>query len=96
MLTPWHTEEDTCGFTAFAYYDEAEHRGVLLAFRQELCEEDTLYTDLPFVGDDQTCSLTDEDTGEVLHFTGEELRSGALKLHFEKVRTARLLWVEVK
>lgn len=95
VLTPWHTEEDTCGFTAFAYYDEAERRGVLLAFRQELCEEDTLYTDLPFATDAQTCTLTDEDTGEILTFTGEELRSGALKLYFDKPRTARLLWVEV-
>ena len=68
---------------------------MLLAFRQEQCEEDTLYTDLPYVDGAQRCTLTDEDTGETLTFTGEELRSGALKLYFAKPRTARLLWVDI-
>ena len=95
VLTPWHTAEDTCGFTALSYFDAVAGRGVLLAFRQEQCEEDTLYTDLPYVDGAQRCTLTDEDTGETLTFTGEELRSGALKLYFAKPRTARLLWVDI-
>ena len=88
-LTPWHTEEETTGFTAYAFYDPAEEAGALLAFRQERCAEDRLSLPLPFLGPDEVCVLTDEDSGEVLSAGGD----GEIELAFAAPRTARLLWI---
>ena len=89
-LTPWHTEEETTGFTAYAFYDPDAGRGALLAFRQEKCTESELPLPLPFLAKGEMCALTDADSGEVIRAqAGEEV-----SLSFERSRTARLLWIE--
>ncbi len=88
-LTPWHTEEETTGFTAYAFYDPEEEAGALLVFRQERCAEERLSLPLPFLGSNETCVLTDEDSGEVLSAGGD----GEIELAFAAPRTARLLWI---
>lgn len=95
-LTPWHTEKETTGFTAFCFYDPDEKKGALQAFRQEKCTEDTVCLSLPFVEDGETVTLTDEDTGEAVSFTGEDMRREGFTLTFAQPRTARILWVEVR
>ncbi|MBO6053054.1 MAG: alpha-galactosidase, partial [Clostridia bacterium] len=62
-LTPWHAEHEKTGFTAFAYYDPEKEEGVLIAFRQEDCDEAILTTELPFEKD-ASWSVRDADTGE--------------------------------
>jgi hypothetical protein len=48
VLTPWHSQEDKSGFTAYSFYDGDEQRGVMLLFRMEACSEDRLTVRLPF------------------------------------------------
>jgi len=86
-LTPWHCEQETNGFTAYAYYDPDSQTGCLLAFRQETCEESDLTVTLPFAGGN--CRLIDEDSDESYPVT-----DGQVTLHFADARTARLLWIE--
>lgn len=87
-LTPWHSKEDQSGFTAFLYFDPADETGVLFAFRQEDCVEDTLRLNLPF---DRSCQLTDADSGEVLVDQGNNLT-----LTFDQPRTSRMLRLILK
>ncbi|MBO4930798.1 MAG: alpha-galactosidase, partial [Clostridia bacterium] len=92
VLTPWHDKNDRAGFTAYAFVDEDEQRGAVLAFRMEDCEDDTLTVKLPFADSDGDCpcrwKLTDEDTGETWTTDGE------MTLTFAEKREARLIWVE--
>ncbi len=93
VLTPWHPETERTGFTAYAFYDPDEKAGVLLAFRQEKCDEETLTLSLPFAGDFCTVSLTDEDSGEVTTLEGLTAKKG-FELTFNSRREARLLWIK--
>jgi alpha-galactosidase len=86
VLTPWHSERDTTGFTAYCYYDPEAEKGVLLAFRQERCQRSTLSFRLPFA--QGTYRFRDEDTGEVFTSGGDGT------LSFPAPRTAKLIWVE--
>ena len=88
VMTPWHTEKDVYGFTAYAFYNPDTSSGVLLAFRQEKCEEDTLSVTLPFAADEQVYVLKDQDTGEILTGCGS-----VFTLRFSHPRQARLLWI---
>ncbi len=94
--TKWQKEGETNVFVAFSYYDSENKDGVLLAFRQEKCTEDTLVINLPYVKENEICTITDEDTKESVSFTKHEIDSGKLKLFFSQPRTARILWVKVK
>lgn len=85
-LTPWHSKEEKDGFTAFAYINDEEKRGIILAFRQEDCESDTLEIKLPFA---DKITFTDEDNGET--WTTE---NGKTTLTMNEKRTARLIWVD--
>jgi hypothetical protein len=86
VLTPWHSERDTTGFTAYCYYDPEASKGVLLAFRQERCQVGSLSFRLPFGGG--PFRFRDEDTGNI--FTSD----GDGTLEFPAPRTAKLIWVE--
>ncbi|MGN1345860.1 MAG: alpha-galactosidase [Eubacteriales bacterium] len=87
VLTPWHDKNDREGFTAFSYYDDDNARGVLLLFRMEDCEADTLTVRLPYVKG--SCRLTDEDSGE--SWTEE---GSALSFRLPEKRSSRLIWIE--
>ena len=86
-LTPWHSGEEKDGMTAYCYFDPEKEKGVLLAFRQEACDENTLCVSLPFA--DGKWTLTDEDTGERMEITDKNAR-----LFLPEKRMARFLWVE--
>jgi alpha-galactosidase len=87
-LTPWHKEKDNTDFTAFCYYDPEKEDGVILAFRQERCERETLQISLPFVDSENRYIVTDED------LTKEKTTNGTITLNFDAPRTAKLLWVK--
>lgn len=88
VLTPWHPETETTGFTACAFFDPEALSGALLAFRQEKCQEETVTLPLPFAGEGEEYDLKDEDTGEILR-AGRQ----GITLRFDKPRQARLLWI---
>ena len=92
--TRWHTEEETTDFTAYSFYDSEKKEGVLLAFRQEECAEDTLTVHLPYIADGVNCEIVDEDSKETILMSSEELEEKGLSLTFEQPRTARLLWIK--
>ncbi len=91
--TPWHTEKDVFDFTAFSYFDPEKEKGVLFCFRQEYCGTDTFVLSLPYAKEENVYLLTDEDTGKKTEYSGAQLIRG-ITLTLEKVRSARLIWVE--
>ena len=93
VLTPWHSQEDKSGFTAFSFYDEDEERGVLLLFRMEECCEDRLTVRLPYAELDRTYLLTDEDSGDAVTGDGRNLKQTGLTFSLPERRTARLIWI---
>ena len=91
VLTPWHSEEDKSGFTAFCFFDPEQEKGVLFLFRMEECAQDTLTVRLPFAGKGASYLLTDEDSG------AQEVLSGETHdFVLDTPRTARLVWIERK
>ena len=70
LLTPWHARDDRSGWTAFAYLDGDE--GVLLAFRMEDCEEDSVDLHLSAWNADAEHVLVDADSGEELRVRGSD------------------------
>ena len=90
-LTPWHDQREKDGFTAYSFYDSQRKKGILLAFRQEECNESVLSVKLPFVNDTEECILMDEDTMKSIKCTGEEFQ-----IMFDKPRMSKLYFYEVK
>lgn len=91
VLTPWHSEQEKDGFTAFSFFDPEQEKGVLLMFRMEECAEETLSIRLPFIQENEEWTLTDEDTGEQI-----VLQEQNCTFQFATPRSARLVWVERK
>ena len=86
--TPWHSREDMTGFTAFSYIDPEKNEGVITAFRQESCDEDTLTVTLPYVAPNTVWSLRNADTGEII-----TLSSNELTMKFPRKRTSKLFYI---
>ena len=80
--------KDITDFTAFCYFEPEKEDGVIFAFRQENCERENLHISLPFVDSGDRYIITDEDSHD------ERATDGAVTLHFDAPRTARLLWVK--
>jgi len=94
VLTHWHTEGETNDFTAYSFFDEEKGEGILLGFRQEKCKESVLSVTLPYIREEAVCELRDEDSGEILRITGQEMAERGFTLTFDNPRSARLLWVK--
>ena len=86
-LTPWHSEQENHGFTAYAFFDPETEKGVLFAFRQEKTEETTLSLKLPFA---DRAMLTNEDTKEK-----SMIENGEVALAFDETREAKLFWIDL-
>ena len=85
LLTPWHSESDRTGWTAFSYMDGDE--GALFAFRMEECEADTVRLSMKkWAGEKHV--LTDADTGEETEVDGAEFT-----VTRPEKRSAALYWV---
>ncbi len=76
QLSPWHTHTDTDGWTVYAYHDPTCGDGILTAFRQETCPDDSYEVAVPFALEKERYSITDEDTGRNWIVDGKELRKG--------------------
>ena len=76
VLTPWHARASRTGWTAFAYDAPGTGESLLLAFRQEECEEETCTVSLPFAEESARYELVNADTLEKETFSGAELKQG--------------------
>ncbi|MBO4553662.1 insulinase family protein [bacterium] len=95
VLTPWHDENDLKGWTAFAYNDPEIGKAVVLAFRQDECEEDTCVLKLPFAKVNKTYEFKDEDSGKVWQCQGSELIEG-IKATLPEKRSSLLWRINIK
>ena len=59
-------------------------------------EHEKSFFQLPYVKEDETISITDEDTGKCIRLSGREIRKNRLALSFDHPRCARLLWVKAE
>lgn len=91
--TPWHTEQDRSGFTAYSFFDPEKDKGALLMFRMECCGLDTLDVKLTYADPDANYRLTDEDSGEAFEASGAALSEG-VTFTLPQKRSSRLIWVE--
>lgn len=91
--TPWHSEQDKSGFTAYSFFDPEAEKGVLQIFRMEQCTLDALTIRLSYPEPDARYRLKDEDRGETTEYSGAELNAGVV-FALPQQRSARLIWVE--
>lgn len=91
--TPWHSKEDTSGFCAFSYFDSDTQKGIITAFRQESCEENSLKICLEYADKNSMYELKDEDSGKANVYPGDELQTG-LTLQFATPKSSHLIWIE--
>ncbi len=94
VLTPWHSQEERDGFTAYCFFDRQARKGAMLLFRMEDCREAHLVLRLPFVRRESRCRLTDEDSGETLQMDGGRLQDEGISWHMPHPRSAKLVWIE--
>lgn len=90
-LTPWYERDETDHIISYTFYDPDTKRGILFAFCQENCPERELSVTLPFMAENENCTLIDEDTKEDFVTT-----DGNLNIKFTKARQARLFFYKVK
>lgn len=76
VLTPWHSEFDRFGWTAFAYDDSELGESLLLAFRMEDCRAETFTARLPFADPYAVYTVENADTGASETVSGAGLRDG--------------------
>lgn len=59
VLTPWHPQNETDKWTVFMYIQD--NSGIIQAFRQETCEEDTVSVKVKGIDEDKWYGITDLD-----------------------------------
>ena len=96
VLTPWHSKTDTNQWTVFAYNDRTTDESVVLAFRQETCQEDDYVLLLPYVKDAATYELTDIDTGKKQTIGGKDLKQTGVTIHLDTPKSSALLHMKRK
>lgn len=76
-LSPWSAPEDGSQWMAFAYHDPRTDEAIALVFRRETAANDTFVLRLPFLADEKTYIVTDDDRPDaVWRLTGAALRAG--------------------
>ena len=76
VLTLWHGKNNLLQWTVFAYDAPELGESLILAFRQEECEEETCTVSLPFAEESARYELVNADTLEKEAFSGAELKQG--------------------
>ena len=90
VLTKWLDENDSSGWTAWAWDDPEKGEAALLAFRQETCPEPKCEVRLKFLDAAATYEVEDADEGTRRTCPGAALRNG-LCLELAKPRSSLLL-----
>ena len=94
--TPWHTDTETSGFTAYSFFNPETQKGILLVFRQETCLESTLSITLPYQEPGMECVVTDVDTHQAQELEYTQMQQDGLIVTLDEPRSARLFYVEIK
>lgn len=92
FLTPWQNRLDDAGITALAYFDDQNGKGVVLAFRKENCERDSVTVKLPFAGNDEKYVMRGENLPETA-ISGKTAAEG-LVVRLPDKRTSALVYLE--
>lgn len=94
QLTEDHAPTDDTNWTSFMYFDEETDSGVIQAFRQTLCTENTCTVQVKGVQADRYYTVRDIDGKlSMPRIKGSMLQSG-LRLRADEARTAIILYVE--
>ena len=92
FLTPWQNRLDDAGITALAYFDDQNGKGVVLAFRKENCERDSVTVKLPFASNDEKYVMRGENLPETA-ISGKTAAEG-LVVRLPDKRTSALVYLE--
>ena len=88
VLTPWHSKNDTNGWTTFVYHNPEDDEGVIVAFRQETCPDKDFTAKLTFLDRKSTYRLENEDTGDVISMSGAKLATDGLTISLDKPKSS--------
>ena len=95
VLTPYHSKDDTSGWTIFAYHDRDTDESVVQAFRQENCAESSYTVRLPYAKSGTTYILYNEDTKEPRTVSGEALLSEGITFSLDAPKSSAILHITI-
>lgn len=90
VLTPYHHWEDTSGWTVFAYNDRDTDEGIVMAFRQETCDEPSYNVKLPYAKSDEKYRLSNIDTQETIEIDGNTLKSKGFDIKLDNPKSSAI------
>ena len=94
VLTPWHSEPETDKWTVYMFLNSTTQEGVIQAFRQENCEEDSIEVNIKGVEKESYYNIEDiEGANSVNNIKGEDLLSG-FRISLSEKRTSTLLFIK--
>jgi len=91
VLTPWHPESETDKWTVYMFIKD--NKGIIQAFRQETCEQDSIVVKLKGLDENRYYSIHDIDGRNIIYNKrGNELAEG-LTIKLPEKRTAAILLI---
>ncbi len=93
ILTPWHPEPETDKWTVYMFINPTTQEGVIQAFRQERCEEESVTLKVRGVEADKYYTITDVDgRNSVKSVKGSDLAKG-FAITLPEKRMAAILFI---
>jgi alpha-galactosidase len=93
ILTPWHPEPETDKWTVYMFINPTTQEGVIQAFRQERCEEESVTVKVRGVEADKYYTITDVDgRNSVKSVKGSDLAKG-FAITLPEKRMAAILFI---
>lgn len=93
-LTPTHTVSDDTTFDCYEFFDEEKDYGVIQAFRQANCEEDTVTVSVKGIDEDSYYMVEDsEGLNSMKKVKGSALKKG-FSVYLPEKRTAAMIYVQ--
>ena len=91
VLTPYHSKDDTSGWTVFAYHDRDTDESVVQAFRQENCAEATYTVQIPYAKSGTCYRLYNEDTKQTVEIDGADLLTKGITITLDEPKSAAII-----
>lgn len=91
VLTPWHSGDDTSGWTVLAYNDRDTGEGIVEAFRQENSNDSTFIARLGFLSPKVKYTLRNIDTGSSITLSGRELAERGITITLPEAKSSCVL-----
>lgn len=96
VLTPYHDQTDTSGWTIFAYHDRDTDESLLQVFRQEKSDTATYTVRLPYAKTGVTYSLYNEDTKQTASIQGDTLLTEGLIFTLDEPKSSAIIHITRK